>query len=150
MIGPNFPKELEDAGLAGLPITYGADGDVQYHGLTEAQEAILQAVINAHDPLVPNLEIRIEEIKGEAQRRIIALFEAPDFQASATKQMNTLKRATALLYKQGSGGGLTADELAEMASLNQLGEKIDAIRAASNELETTLPDNFTDDQYWPN
>nr|QIG67160.1 hypothetical protein EVB34_055 [Rhizobium phage RHph_TM26] len=49
-IGPTFGAEVIEAGLGGLPISWGEDGDVSFDDLTPAQKSKLTQVINAHDP----------------------------------------------------------------------------------------------------
>lgn len=54
-LGSTFGDEIHEAGLAGLPFAWGADGDI--HGrenLTDEQNATLDAVIAAHDPDAPD------------------------------------------------------------------------------------------------
>lgn len=61
-IGPTFGAELEAAGLAGLPISWGADGDVQGLGsLSDEQRAGVEAVLASHDAArVPLLALKAE------------------------------------------------------------------------------------------
>jgi hypothetical protein len=51
-LGPNFPYELEAAGLVGLPISWAGDSDTitGRENLTPEQNTQLDAVIAAHDP----------------------------------------------------------------------------------------------------
>lgn len=51
-LGPNFPYELQTAGLTGLPLAYGADSDsiVGRENLTAPQNTTLDNVIATHDP----------------------------------------------------------------------------------------------------
>lgn len=91
----------------------------------------------------------IPRIKDEAQRRIIALTGQSDLTSSMIKQSNANMRATELTDKRVGGGTLTAEEEAEAAALRGLAEKIKAVRAASNVLEQSPPDNYADDEHWP-
>lgn len=51
VIGPTFGSELIAAGLGGLPFAWGSDGSFAGRDrLTAEQNAILDAVILAHDP----------------------------------------------------------------------------------------------------
>jgi hypothetical protein len=51
MIGPNFPTELQAAGLMGLSFSWSPDGTIYgRENLTTEQNAALDAVIAAHDP----------------------------------------------------------------------------------------------------
>ena len=48
--GPTLVKELNDAGVAGLPFTWGEEG-VQFDpSITDEQKVAIQAVFDAHDP----------------------------------------------------------------------------------------------------
>ncbi|ANM10401.1 MULTISPECIES: hypothetical protein [unclassified Rhizobium] len=53
-IGPNFGNELIAAGLSGLPIAWGEDGDIECGALTDEQRAKLNLVIASHDPSKPD------------------------------------------------------------------------------------------------
>ncbi|WP_199777598.1 hypothetical protein, partial [Bosea sp. FBZP-16] len=62
-IGPTFGDELEAAGLGGLPISWGSDGDVQgLDGLSAKQKAGVKAVLAAHDAS----RIPLAALKNEA------------------------------------------------------------------------------------
>ena len=51
VFGPSFSRELAAAGLAGLPVSWTDDGDVLGRdNLESGQQALLDAVIAAHDP----------------------------------------------------------------------------------------------------
>ena len=92
----------------------------------------------------------IPAIKEEAQRRIMALVGAETFDACVIKQLNALKRAGTLTLKRASGGTWTAEEAAEAATLQALADKIDAIRAKSNEIESMdpIPSDYLSDARW--
>jgi hypothetical protein len=50
-IGETFGNELQVAGLAGLPFSWGADGTFQFDDrMTQAQIDAVNAVYAAHDP----------------------------------------------------------------------------------------------------
>lgn len=90
----------------------------------------------------------VRMIKEEAQRRIISLTGATTFEGSVTKQLNALKRASSLINKRVTGEALTDAEAAEVAQLQALEAAVDHIRERSNELEKTLPVDFTNDGHW--
>jgi Spy/CpxP family protein refolding chaperone len=49
-IGPSFSGEIQDAGLMGLPFSWGSDGDIQYgESITDNQRVAIEAVYDAHD-----------------------------------------------------------------------------------------------------
>jgi len=90
----------------------------------------------------------VSQIKAEAQRRIIGLTGATDIIGCLTKQLNAQMRAIELTLIKASGGVWTSEQEAEAASLQALSDSIKAIRAKSNELENSLPANFTNDAIW--
>jgi hypothetical protein len=73
-IGPHLAEELQLAGLAGLPFTWGEDGvDLTDPRLTSGQIAAIQAVVAAHDPLVPATPSPMVQAKVQ-----FATFRFPD------------------------------------------------------------------------
>lgn len=55
-LGPSFGDEVIAAGLGGLPFSWGDDGDIQgRENLTLQQNAVLDALVEAHDPDAPDL-----------------------------------------------------------------------------------------------
>jgi hypothetical protein len=95
------------------------------------------------------IELTADDVRAEAQRRIIELVGVSDITACLVKQMNSQMRATELTNKIASGLQLTAAEQAEAAALQALAGAIKAIRAASNALEANPPADYTDNSYWP-
>lgn len=91
----------------------------------------------------------VNDVREEAQRRIVALTGARDVQSCLIKQLNALMRATELTSKRALGGAMSDVEAAESVALKGLADKIKAIRASSNLLESKLPDDYTDDKHWP-
>lgn len=72
-IGPTFPAELAEAGLVGLPFSWGNDGVLSLDVLTEAQRDAVLAVYAAHDPdagptLSEAKEAGIEEVRLASER----------------------------------------------------------------------------------
>ena len=92
----------------------------------------------------------VQAIKEEAQRRIMALVGAADIDACVIKQLNALKREGTLTLKRPAGGSWTAEEAAEAAALQLLADRIDAIRAKSNEIEAMdpIPADYLSDARW--
>lgn len=88
-------------------------------------------------------------VKAEAQRRILVVTGATSLETCIIKQLNANMRATELNDKRIGGKELTAQEQAEASALRALASKIKEIRAASNELEKSPPDDFADDKHWP-
>jgi len=93
----------------------------------------------------------IEDVKTEAQRRIIAMTGVADIVSCLIKQMNANMRANELNNKLATGGILSADEQAEAAALQAYAVAIKAIRNKSNEIEAIvpIPDDYADDSRWP-
>lgn len=89
-----------------------------------------------------------DDIRAEAQRRIVTLTGARDLQSSMAKQLNALMRATELTNAKASGVTLSPEEEAEAAALQAIADRIKVIRAASNRLEASLPVDFRDDRHW--
>ncbi len=88
------------------------------------------------------------DVRVEAQRRIVALVGATDVQSCLIKQLNANMRANELNDIQHSRE-LTVEEAAEANALRSLAIQIKAIRAASNVLEPNPPQDYTDEKYWP-
>ena len=88
------------------------------------------------------------DVRAEAQRRIIALVGATDLTACLIKQLNANMRANELNDFRHSRD-LSPEEVAEAAALRSLADKIKAIRAASNVLEPDPPVDYTADSHWP-
>lgn len=93
--------------------------------------------------------VMIPRIKEEAQRRIIKLTGQSNLISSMIKQSNSNMRATELNDKRVSGIDLSPAEVIEADALRELAVSIKSIRAASNNVEAELPDDYTDDRHWP-
>lgn len=101
-------------------------------------------------PYVP-LGPTADDVRAEAQRRIIALTGTTDIIGCLIKQHNAQMRATELTLTQAQGGAWTEAEAAEAAALQGLADAIKAIRAASNVLEAMdpIPSDYADNSRWP-
>lgn len=88
------------------------------------------------------------DVRAEAQRRIIALTGAADFNGCIVKQLNASMRATELTNKRVMGGEWTTEDAAEAAALQALAAAIKVIRHRSNAMEQSPPDDFADDVRW--
>lgn len=96
-----------------------------------------------------------DDVRAEASRRMQSLVGARDADDLAVKVSNGTREAVKLLEKKvsflaGAPGAedWTADEAARAAYLKAVESAIDAIRAASNELEDDPPHDFASDSYW--
>lgn len=96
----------------------------------------IEAFISSYNPYTPT----IEEIKAEAERRILELF--PEW-----KQRNMIARGVELV-RIGESNWNEQEQL-EAANLQAAWDWIKAVRETSNELEVTLPIDYTDDKWWP-
>jgi len=91
---------------------------------------------------------RVESVRAEAQRRMMALLGARD-KAHMDILISNGSRETIGLLRKGNDNW-TAEEKARAAKLKALDEAIDDIRAASNALETMkyVPKDFQEEKYW--
>ena len=92
----------------------------------------------AHPPVVPPSEA---EIGMEAERRILKVM--PEW-----KQRNLTARGVELLQARVLNGRWSPEDAAEAAAIQAQWDRVKAIRARSDELEQTLPIDFTADQHW--
>lgn len=92
--------------------------------------------------------ITADDVRAEAQRRIIALTGTATIIDCLIKQHNAQMRATELTLIKATGGNWTIEQAAEAAALQSMADKIKAIRAASNVLETSLPFDYADNRHW--
>lgn len=88
-----------------------------------------------------------DDVRAEAQRRIMVLIGARDFNSCMTKQLNALMRATELTRKKATEG-LTQGETTEALGLQQMADAVKAIRAFSNVMEPNPPADYKDDAHW--
>lgn len=101
--------------------------------------------------LVHEIEIpsTVQDVKEEAQRRIIKLTGATDMTGCLIKQLNAEMRATRLTYKQAMNQPLTPEEEAEVKALQDMADMVIAIRAASDVIEKDPPLEVENDPRWP-
>lgn len=137
VIGPSFFDELAEAGLNGLPFSWGSDGSIcGRENLTAEQNNALDAVLAAHNPTRKT----IADVKAEAYRRIVAI--CPEW-----KQRNLTAQVTQLLRKGETNW--TQAETAAWDAGQAIWDQIDAIRTKSDEIEgmDPIPD-ITKDETW--
>lgn len=91
---------------------------------TDEQRVLADRALKDFDPSAPE----IEDIKAEAQRRIITITGGSDLQSSMIRQMNWMME-----------GGTKWLEISNA---------IKVIRERSNLLEASLPVDYTDDKHW--
>lgn len=121
---------------------------------TGTEVARLPGVFDASALPVPgdyatDVVIEADDVRAEAQRRIVAMTGASSLDGCLVKQLNAAMRATELVNKRALGITLTPEEEAEAAALQALADQVKAIRAASNAMEGTPPADFADDRRWP-
>ena len=99
----------------------------------------------------------IGKIKTEAQKRILALWGAGNFEHATAKQLNAFARVCELLEILAGGGSLNSGEQTELDSAKALRASTKAIRDYSNTLEAAyvlLTDeqkatfDHTDNSHW--
>ena len=112
-----------------------------------ASEADLSEVLRPYGLAGPRPTA--DDVRAEAQRRIIALTGTSDLIACMIKQSNANMRANEFNDKRLRGEKLTAAEDAEAAALRSLADKIKAIRVASNVMEPAPPADYKADSRWP-
>lgn len=103
---------------------------------------------NTPEPYTPP-QPTADDVRAEAQRRIIALTGTTEIIGCLTKQHNAQMRATELTIILAMGGTWTPEQAAEAAALQAMANAVKAIRAASNVLEPNPPADYADNQYWP-
>lgn len=111
----------------------------------DLEQEALETAIATLPPLLPTAD----DVRAEAQRRIMLLTGASDLQSTIIKQLNAQMRASELTFKLATGVALSEAEQAEAAALQAMAAGIKAIRAASNVLEPSPPVDFRNDTHWP-
>jgi hypothetical protein len=76
IFGPTFGSEVIAAGLGGLPICWGDDGQLTSSGLTDAQQATLAAVAAAHDPTKKIVPQSISALQARRSLRAKGLYDS--------------------------------------------------------------------------
>lgn len=91
-----------------------------------------------------------EKVRQEADRRMVELLGARSSRHKDILISNAIREAITLTRKE-AGAGLDKAEQARAAKLEAVNAAIDAIRDASNALETAdpIPADFRDDRFWP-
>lgn len=89
-----------------------------------------------------------QDVKDEAQRRIMALFGATDMTHCIVKQLNANMRANELNDIR-ADRSWTEQEAAEAQALRTMAAAIKAIRAASDVIEQNPPLEVEKDSRWP-
>lgn len=120
--------------------------DQTTHTLQKSFDVQENAVVVVYT--VIQIPVSVALIKQECQRRIIALVGARDFADCLIKQLNANMRATELNDICLNGGTWTPEETAEATALRALAVEIKRLRACSNVLEVSLPNDYLDNGHW--
>ncbi len=134
------PRIRRDADGATIPADPANRDFADYQAWLEAGNSSAQPA--AAPPTADN-------VRAEARRRIrIALGAASDDAALLT-QVKALERISSLHDRRLSGETLTPDDNAFLELARTKRGELEAIRAASNVMESNPPADFTSDQRWP-
>ncbi len=110
-IGPSFGRELEIAGLAGLPMAWGADGRITFgDAVTRQQRDAVLTVLAAHDPTKPAPPPKTPRAFRAA---LLAQLDGVDRAAKLARAQDLRERLPGLtepFLMALSGPGLSADE----------------------------------------
>jgi len=116
----------------------------------DPDNADYRAIIEGNTPVDPYVapDVTANDIKTEAQRRIIQRLAADDFLDCVVKQLNAIMRAVELTAIRAEGGTWTPQEATEAAALRALTVDIKRIRAKATNLKTKLPADYADEKNW--
>ena len=130
---PAHRLEMQDAHLGTLTLS-GID------------QATAEAALTAYRPKAP----AAQDVRAEAERRMMALLGARDARHLDLLIANGTREAIRLI-RQREERPWTADEAARAAALEATDAAIEAIRTASNALESMapVPADYTADARWP-
>ncbi|MCF6322296.1 MAG: hypothetical protein L3J32_11095 [Rhizobiaceae bacterium] len=90
---------------------------------------------------------RIEGVRREAQRRIMALLEARDRRHLDVLLSNNARESIRLLRK--GYDNCSTEEKLRAAELEKIDIALEAIRTSSNKMEQNPSRHYCDDKYWP-
>lgn len=113
--GPMLPQEVIAAGLAQLPVTYGTDFISGRENLTAAQNAALQAVIDAHDPNrkppdLPTIEQLIDVLTPQEGRTVAGADAVRDVWRLIMRSNDGIPPGNAKVKRLATAMGTTPDE----------------------------------------
>ncbi len=99
--------------------------------------------------LNPKFSVSVEGVRSECKRRMRQLLGARDNGHLDILISNGTRDAVRLLRK--GEGNWTSEDTLRAATLAAADDAVEAIRDASNVLETvdTIPDDYADDKHWP-
>jgi hypothetical protein len=151
---PDFTMTPERASLVArhlravqnLPAMELAGGLVYDAGALRSSDALAPKVEAAIAATAQGWLVTADDVRAEAQRRIMALTGARDPAHLEVLIANASREAIRLLRK--GEAAWTPEEAARAAALEGLDASIEAIRAASNAMEGTPPQDYRSNEYW--
>lgn len=124
------------------------DGEGKYIPVDPNNRDYVEIVTNNEQIRDPEVLVSAENIKKEAERRIIKRTESADLFRSIIKQLNSNMRYLELLEKRIDGHTLTGKELSDLTRCKALNRDITEIYEISNELEQNITEDFKSDKHW--
>lgn len=132
-IGPTFQRELQSAGLLGLPFSWSSDGSINFDdAMTQTQIDAVNAVYAVHDPNVQPIQ-PVPEVVTMRQARLAllqngmltqvndAVANIPGAQGDAARIewefSSTVERNRPLVQSLGAALGLTDTQLDDLFRL---------------------------------
>ena len=154
LVGDRPGQAWSSAAARYVPATDGSAEAAPIERLTRiASERELDLVLRAHglgSPLVTAADVR-----AEASRRMQALVGARDAEhlgiiiSNGVREQGRLQAIRTGIPGVASGRDWSAEEAGRAAALWSFDKAMEAIRAASNAMESSPPGDFRDDTRWP-
>ncbi|OZI61545.1 hypothetical protein [Bordetella genomosp. 11] len=125
MLGPTFASELAEAGLSAVPFSWNEEYALTFNpGVSDADKAAVQAVIDSHDPtkqLVPQTVTRYQArvalanagLLDQVNTYFVALPNS-DLGKMAWQEAPTVERDSAALIAAGNALGLTDAQIDQL------------------------------------
>lgn len=123
---------------------------VEYEGEGELETIVVEPARVRIIRTQPDVVVGVEDVKAEAQRRIVELVGARDFNHAVVKQLNIQMEVNYLNDFRLTGGVLTKEQEAWAVWARQLRLDIIKIRDKSDEIELMqpIPTDFYLNKYW--
>lgn len=110
---------------------------------TDAERNAALSIVSTIDLDAPTAD----DVRAEAQRRMVVATGARDAAHMGVLIINAMRDGLSLVRK--GENNWDAADASRATQLEAVNAAIDAIRAASNVLEVSLPVDFADDKHWP-
>lgn len=121
-----------------------------------AERGIVVTETPAKEPAAPRAYVpEADDVRREAKRRMIALFDARDpdhlnvLISNAVREQGRLQAVLSGIPGVSAPRAWTEEEAARARYLWAADNALEAIRAASNLLEPSPPADYADDKHWP-